>query len=375
VELEDKAVASIATFPRPPGPQSHGDSSATPSVTIYQLPLVGIFDAFTPKFFCLLIAHVELWHYLMTKTSKKRRRDTRRSPTLAQSTPSAIENCPTEIWGRIFSLACVDDGFTGRSLSRVSRYIMEASSPYKYQCIAVKDHQFRPLTLVLKKLPADKRRVQCLFLAQVSNSWRNSEFFITDKNRLLKMVAPTLEKLEIVCYYYRFPLPFELPVLVDLTLYGRFDNTTTKIITCFPALKHLEVESFPFPDYEPTLISILRATAPILSVIRLSVSFNPGTMATFSTLRASLPIQKIIFRPHASFVSHEFYQVWRTEYLQNLRKNGRSDDGLIPLKPGPTQSLEFRTNAASKRWSEACAGRINYWEPSEGELDPEFRAA
>src|ERR1700733_10889852 len=146
----------------------------------------------------------------MDRKSKNHHRDTHHTPTPAQSTRSAIKNCPTEIWGRIFSLACVDDGFTGRSLSRVSRYIKEASKPYKYQCLAVKDHQLRPLALVFKKLPADKRRVRCLFLSQAgweSRYWGRAEFFITDKNRLLKMIAPTLEKLEIGCFYYRFRLP------------------------------------------------------------------------------------------------------------------------------------------------------------------------
>ena len=312
----------------------------------------------------------------MSRTSKKRCRNTRQSPTPAQSTPSAIKNCPTEIWGRIFTLACVDDGFTGRSLSRVSRYIMEASKPYKYQCLAVKDHQLRPLALVFKKLPADKRRVRCLFLAQAG--WepryggRATEFFIKDRNRLLKMVAPTLEKLEIGCFYYPFFLPFELPVLVDLTLYGSFDNTaptTKKILICYPALKHLQLEWFPLPSCEATFLSILHATAPILSTIRLSVSFSSGTMTTFSTLKARLPIQKIILQPHASSVHNVFYQAWRPEYLRNLRKNGRTDDALVLLKTRPGQTPQFRADAARERWSEVCAGRTNYWEPTEEELD------
>src|SRR6202042_1299598 len=130
---------------------------------------------------------------------------------------------------------------------------------------------------------------------------------------LLKIVAPTLEKLDICCFYYRFPLPFELPVLVDLTLYGQFDNArTTKVLMCYPALKHLQLEWPPQPSYEATLISMLHAQAPFLSKIRLSVFFNSGTMAPFSTLKASLPIQKIILQPPPSSVHNAVHQAWRT---------------------------------------------------------------
>ena len=248
-------------------------------------------------------------------TLKKRCLGTYQSTTLAQSPSSAINNCPTEIWGKIFSLACVDDGFTGRSLSRVSRYIMEASNPYKYQCLAVKDHQLRPLALVFKNLPADKRRVRCLFLAQAgweSTYWRRAEFFITDKNRLLKMIAPTLEKLDIWRMYYRLPLPFQLPALVDLTLHGQIDDSvrTTKLLMCYPALQHLQLGWFPTHIHEATLLSMLHATAPILSTIRLSMCFTTGTTPIFSTMKTTLPIKKIILHPFTTSAHDVLYQAW-----------------------------------------------------------------
>src|ERR1700733_11059411 len=227
----------------------------------------------------------------MNRKSKKQRRDTHHTPTPAQSMRSAIKNCPTEIWARIFSLACIDDGFTGRSLSLVSRYIMEASKFYKYQCLAVKDHQLRPLALVFKKLSADARRVRCLFLSQASwesgfGARHKGAFFLTDKNRLLKMVAPTLEKLEIGCFLYRFPLPFQLPVLVDLTIHGTCEHNIpmTTIPVCYPALRHLQLYLFPTAFYPSTLLPMFCAALPTLSVVRSSLLFNSETMATLSTL-------------------------------------------------------------------------------------------
>jgi hypothetical protein len=318
----------------------------------------------------------------MDRKSKRQHRDTHHTPTPtpAQSTPSAIKNCPTEIWARIFSLACVDDGFTGRSLSLVSRYIMEASKFYKYQCLAVKDHQLRPLALAFKNLPADSRRVRCLFLSQASwelgyRYWGRDrgEFFLADKNRLLQMVALTLEKLEVGCYSYRFRLPFQLPVLVDLTIHGACEhNVTTKIPVCYPALRHLRLDLFPTSAfYQSSLIPIICAGAPTLSVIRSSLSFDSdsATMATLSALKTKLKIKKIIIEPHDAFLPN--YQTWKAGYLQDIRNNGRSDDGLVLLKPRLRQAQHFRATDARERWSEACAGRTNYWEPNEEDLDPQ----
>jgi len=311
----------------------------------------------------------------------KRRRDPRQTLTPAASIRFAIKDCPAEIWGRIFSLACVDDGFTGRSLSRVSRYIMEASKPYKYQCLAVKDHQLRLLALILRKLPADLRRVRCLFITQAcleKNRWgARSEFFLTDKNRILKMVAPTLEKLEIGCFYYRFPLPFQLPVLVDLTLHGQHDGMKplTKVLVCYPALRRLQLEWFPSSNYDVYFVPLLNVTAPSISIIRLSTSFSSETTAAFSALKTKLQIQKILFQPHASWEYNMVYQAWRAGYLRNLRTNTQKDDGLVLLKVRTAQTPHHRASAAKARWLEACAGRTDYWEPTEEELDSEVLAA
>src|ERR1700691_3175931 len=48
-----------------------------------------------------------------------------------------MDHCPPEVCSQIFSLACTDGGYTGRSLSAVSRYIHETSKPYKYKSIGL----------------------------------------------------------------------------------------------------------------------------------------------------------------------------------------------------------------------------------------------
>ncbi|KAJ7252496.1 hypothetical protein C8J57DRAFT_1187556 [Mycena rebaudengoi] len=48
-----------------------------------------------------------------------------------------MNQAPPEICAHIFSFACTDSGYTGRSLSLVSKYFHEVSKPAKLQSIAL----------------------------------------------------------------------------------------------------------------------------------------------------------------------------------------------------------------------------------------------
>ena len=235
----------------------------------------------------------------MAKHSKKRARITYESPAAVPS--SAITQCPAEIWGGIFALACIDGGFTGRALSRVSRYIMETLRPYKYQCLTVTEQQFKPLTAILKKLPADRRRIRYLFLAEEAGGYRystSSEFFHTEKNRLLWLAAATLEILEVECRLYRFDVPFQLPVLVKLILHGCPDHVqpSRNIVACYPALRCLFLDNFPRMngiDFHPSL----NVTATNLAKIRFMIFYNHTWVQMLPQLETMTQIQKILLQP------------------------------------------------------------------------------
>ncbi|KZP20270.1 hypothetical protein FIBSPDRAFT_540478 [Athelia psychrophila] len=49
-----------------------------------------------------------------------------------------VDWVPIEIWTVIFRLACVGDGRTGCALSRVCKYIRNASAPFRYYSVALK---------------------------------------------------------------------------------------------------------------------------------------------------------------------------------------------------------------------------------------------
>ena len=72
---------------------------------------------------------------------------------------------PVEIWHLIFSLACIDDGSTGRSLSLVSTHFREMSAPFKYRSIAISHwSQIIAFSQFFCKLPASQKKIVALFV-------------------------------------------------------------------------------------------------------------------------------------------------------------------------------------------------------------------
>ena len=79
---------------------------------------------------------------------------------------------PVEIWHHIFSLACTDDGSTGRSLSQVSRYFREISAPFKYRSIVITHwSQIIAFSQVFCKLPASQKKTESLFVHHPYPFW------------------------------------------------------------------------------------------------------------------------------------------------------------------------------------------------------------
>jgi len=77
-----------------------------------------------------------------------------------------MEDCPAEIWARIFSMACTDDGSTGRLLSRVSRYVRATSCEVRLQSIALVGHdQLHGFVNMLENTRPELRRVRHLCIS------------------------------------------------------------------------------------------------------------------------------------------------------------------------------------------------------------------
>jgi hypothetical protein len=76
-----------------------------------------------------------------------------------------MEKVPPEIWIKIWTHACLDNGYTGRSLSLVSRFVRDTSEPVRLQSISLRGHdQILAFASLLKRTPPYLRHVRYLFI-------------------------------------------------------------------------------------------------------------------------------------------------------------------------------------------------------------------
>jgi hypothetical protein len=190
-----------------------------------------------------------------------------------------MDRFPPEILSQIFSFACTDGGYTGRSLSIVSKYVHKTSKPYKYNSIRLYDvrsaaafasfleksspdivhsilHLFvcncgqnpddqdmpylpkasgttslrsRVSSGVSHLIPGRKRRQRRQMITESVDDLCRDGLTISAIIRVLKLVAPTLQTLTICFVSRSYTLPFlehasphphfpRLPVLTELTV-------------------------------------------------------------------------------------------------------------------------------------------------------------
>ncbi|KAH6917832.1 hypothetical protein BKA70DRAFT_1366359 [Coprinopsis sp. MPI-PUGE-AT-0042] len=78
---------------------------------------------------------------------------------------SKTSGLPPELWSQIFSLSCVDDGITGRSLSSVSHQFRRLSSRYRYQSLAlITARHIIHFSTLISQLEKSDKRVLYLFI-------------------------------------------------------------------------------------------------------------------------------------------------------------------------------------------------------------------
>lgn len=195
-----------------------------------------------------------------------------------------MRTCPPEIHGYIFSLACSDDGYTGRSLSSVSRYVRLVSAPYQWHNIVLAGLPqvqrfattleafsttsslctFRPQPDVSLVSPCGKRPIYHIFLsnrtAALARDIRNQERretshfsenirrrpsfdseaakFARAVHQILVYASPSIRTLTLLCYdVHLLPTPRGglswrsifgtgqgMPKLEDLTVRGGFNE-------------------------------------------------------------------------------------------------------------------------------------------------------
>ena len=177
-----------------------------------------------------------------------------------------MDRCPIEIWNQISAHACTDNGYTGRSLSLVSRYIHETSKSAKLQSLSLtKPKQIHGLARLIADTRPKYRQVRYLFIASpcmcedesddggvhpaegegsITNAAKSTARCITEKDcrdvlaaflRIIETITPTLTILHVHFPFVRkslfLPTSTTFPTLIELTLCGPYtdydDRSTT----------------------------------------------------------------------------------------------------------------------------------------------------
>lgn len=219
-----------------------------------------------------------------------------------------MESCPAEICAAIFSLACTDGGYTGRSLALCSRYINATSKSVRLQSICIRGlRQMKGFAALLDTLTPEYRRVRYLCITDYRRRLITHEYICqyhtlkeqvkqisemtieVDSRRkdmevvrsevlrhIIGAVASSVVNLSIyfaVCERADCKIPFPLPRLTELTTFCNFEHTGLAVVTLesfkpYPSLRRWNTCGFNV--YPPYLFGHIARLAPALTHLRLA---------------------------------------------------------------------------------------------------------
>jgi hypothetical protein len=324
----------------------------------------------------------------------------------------AMERCPPEICSRIYALACVDDGTTGRALSLVSKYINETSKHTKFQSIAVRSlTQALAFADLLEQSPPGEHRVCHLFISMdpehsiykakrmssVSSTlkrihsllsglrrtmgrkqrggrahpFKNQSLSGVALTRILTAVAPCLRTLSIAIQSYGISafrqgnqaIP-SLPALHELTIgfYSGNFNRSEDILTAFtslPNLRRLNLEWLRVAINPSLLLERVLKLAPSLTHLRLP-TLSPIAIYGESRVLPPLPsmLEMILVQPPPLPCPDLDYQEEAVDWSALL---ALKDDRVIQLRPSYLE-WNWPPNTIEKDWSERLNGGEGCWD-------------
>ncbi|KAI0087773.1 hypothetical protein BDY19DRAFT_222670 [Irpex rosettiformis] len=184
-----------------------------------------------------------------------------------------MDKCPPEVHWRIISYACTDDGYTGCSLSLVSRYIHQVSSPYRWQCVSLPGYDsVISFSRKLEKVHT-RRPIRHLFLS-------DREFEIPSRlTETLSFFSASVydhgARSVSLCLSASFPLLQELTIRARCTTVHLAGDSPGDTIPCnMPNLTHLHL-ALPFLGFSR---GVLQATHNLVWSISTDITHLRLTM-------------------------------------------------------------------------------------------------
>ncbi|KZP08182.1 hypothetical protein FIBSPDRAFT_939142 [Athelia psychrophila] len=341
-----------------------------------------------------------------------------------------MKHVPSEIWRNISSEACTDTGFTGLSLSLVSKFVHAASEPVKLQSVALfGPHRITAFDSFLLEVPAHLRRVRYLFISCHSlptdgvKASRRDQAEVEEQitgaiRRILVNVAEYVEVLEIHApsdTFYGGPnlpsLPIPLipfPRLTDLAtngnshpmrrlvpLHANMNSNSERSL--YPRLRNWHLTQVPFLFSNAEMFDFISKLAPFLTHLRISgIGYDesfPNELAAALGIEYShhghqfptdtefgrLPssVQKVYVKPSSCDSGGECGTSALTydETMADLEGlNQLEDERFVLLKA--YKRAEERVGTGTADWESAVRGEEGCWSlrdklPSDGHIEYE----
>lgn len=182
----------------------------------------------------------------------------------------ALSTLPAELHLQIYSSACLDDGFTGRSLSRVSKLIREYSKVHRYNSVALSnDIQIAAFRNILDS-EDDRPVVKHLYiLSGPKQSTFTAWKLFSMMTSVITGPAPRLhyDQSDIIQIFEY--VSHSLETLSACGMYGGRALSHTLAVQSFPRLVELTL-------WSPSFAPVPPRNAPLLQLLHISGDVSPA---------------------------------------------------------------------------------------------------
>lgn len=212
-----------------------------------------------------------------------------------------MERCPVEVWQRILSLACTDGGYTGCSLSLVSRFMRDAVEPARLHSVMLIGRKRCIAFAALLNHSSPQTTIRHLFVNAPVN--RLEPDFSRKNDDLTKALTSILTRIRLtlgtlflydVGRFNVFHSKLQFPVLKDLTVpHLSTYELDPELDHIFPTLERLHVYQC-FNCCYPDLWLAIAIITPTISSLKLAAVYEDRELPMFLRVLLDIPPPQLI---------------------------------------------------------------------------------
>jgi hypothetical protein len=280
----------------------------------------------------------------------------------------SLDSCPAELCDRIFEFACTDAGYTGRSLSLVSKYVNQTSKRYMLQCVALHGvDKIVAFVGVLERTSKELRRVRHLFICDgdLHDDGRTSihsatSLLLSPMGLPRKLCLRSLDPEEVGS------IPFDQGMMIGIyTILSLISPTIETLCLYFQSRKWMR-----FPCYTHHLTWTLHRIPPLPRLSELTIGHSPQLPVDYLAF-TDMPIMPSL-RRLCLWGTIEAHKLWEhiphfAPSLTHLRLPGTADNiytarCFLHCSPNQTQLRPTLTRILIQQEALPCLSISHVWD-------------